>query len=82
MVGAKKIQTGFLPREDRDKLTNALERLVEAQLYVDDTPGLSLTEMRAKARRLRQSVRRPRSHRHRLPAADDRGHHGSGSEAL
>jgi replicative DNA helicase len=56
LVGAKKIQTGFLPREDRDKLTNALERLVEAQLYVDDTPGVSLTEMRAKARRLRQSA--------------------------
>jgi len=54
-VGAKKIQTGFIPREDRDKLTNALERLVEAQLYIDDTPGISLTEMRAKARRLRQS---------------------------
>jgi len=56
LVGAKKIQTGFIPREDREKLTNALERLVEAQLYVDDTPGISLTEMRAKARRLRQSA--------------------------
>jgi replicative DNA helicase len=54
-VGAKNIQTGFIPREDRDKLTNALERLVEAKLYLDDTPGISLTEMRAKARRLRQS---------------------------
>ena len=54
-VGAKNLQTGFIPREDREKLTNALERLVEAQLYVDDTPGISLTEMRAKARRLRQS---------------------------
>jgi replicative DNA helicase len=54
-VGAKKIQTGFIPREDREKLTNALERLVEAQLYIDDTPGISLSEMRAKARRLRQS---------------------------
>jgi len=57
-VGAKKIQTGFIPREDRDSLTNALERLVEAPLYIDDTPGISLTEMRAKARRLRQSAGR------------------------
>ncbi|MGD0368645.1 MAG: replicative DNA helicase [Acidobacteriaceae bacterium] len=53
-VGAKKIQTGFLPREDRDSLINALERLVEARIFIDDTPGISLTEMRAKARRLRQ----------------------------
>ena len=51
---AKKIQTGFLPREDRDSLINALERLVEARMFIDDTPGISLTEMRAKARRLRQ----------------------------
>jgi replicative DNA helicase len=55
LVDSQKIQKGFIPREDRDKLTNALERLVEAKLFVDDTPGISLTEMRAKARRLRQS---------------------------
>jgi replicative DNA helicase len=56
LVDSQKIQKGFLLREDRDKLTNALERLVEAKLFVDDTPGISLTEMRAKARRLRQSA--------------------------
>jgi len=55
LVDSQKIQKGFLLREDRDKLTNALERLVEARIFVDDTPGISLTEMRAKARRLRQS---------------------------
>jgi replicative DNA helicase len=56
IVDSVKIQKGFLLREDRDKLTSALERLVEARVYVDDTPGISLTEMRAKARRLRQSA--------------------------
>ncbi len=56
LVDSQKIQKGFLLREDRDKLTNALERLVEARIFVDDTPGISLTEMRAKARRLRQSA--------------------------
>ncbi len=55
-VDSVKIQKGFLLREDRDKLTAALERLVEARIFVDDTPGISLTEMRAKARRLRQSA--------------------------
>jgi replicative DNA helicase len=53
-VDSQKIQKGFLGREDHEKLTSALERLVEAQIYIDDTPGISLTEMRAKARRLRQ----------------------------
>ena len=56
IVDSVKIQKGFLLREDRDKLTSALERLVEARVYIDDTPGISLTEMRAKARRLRQSA--------------------------
>ena len=55
IVDSVKIQKGFLLREDRDKLTTALERLVEARIFIDDTPGISLTEMRAKARRLRQS---------------------------
>jgi replicative DNA helicase len=56
LVDSQKIQKGFLVREDREKLTNGLERLVEAQIFVDDTPGISLAEMRAKARRLRQSA--------------------------
>ena len=55
LVDSQKIQKGFLLREDQQKLTNALERLVEAKIFIDDTPGISLTEMRAKARRLRQS---------------------------
>ena len=32
----------------------ALEKLLESQMFLDDTPGITLTEMRAKARRLRQ----------------------------
>ena len=54
MVNSRKIQTGFLPREDKGKLLSALERLLESKLFVDDTPGITLAEMRAKARRLRQ----------------------------
>ena len=54
MVNSRKIQTGFLPREDKGKLLAGLERLMESKLYVDDTPGITLAEMRAKARRLRQ----------------------------
>ncbi len=54
LVDSQKIQKGFLGRDDQDKLTRALERLVEAPIYIDDTPGISLAEMRAKARRLKQ----------------------------
>jgi len=54
MVGSRKLQTGFIPREDRGKLIAALDRLMSSKMFVDDTPGITLAEMRAKARRLRQ----------------------------
>jgi replicative DNA helicase len=54
MVGSRKLQTGFIPREDKGKLIAALDRLMTSKMFVDDTPGIALAEMRAKARRLRQ----------------------------
>lgn len=54
MVGARKIQTGFIGQEERKRMMAALEKLLESQIFLDDTPGITLTEMRAKARRLRQ----------------------------
>jgi replicative DNA helicase len=54
LVNSRKIQTGFLPKEDKGKLMAALERLVESKMFIDDTPGITLAEMRAKARRLKQ----------------------------
>ena len=53
-VDQRKLQTGFLGREDQEKLRRALEDLVEAPIFIDDTAGISLAEMRAKVRRLRQ----------------------------
>jgi replicative DNA helicase len=55
-VDQRKLQTGFLGREDHDKLQNALGQLVESRMFIDDTAGISLAEMRAKARRLRQNA--------------------------
>ncbi len=52
----RKLQTGFLASEDHDKLQNALSQLVESRLFIDDTAGISLAEMRAKARRLKQNA--------------------------
>jgi replicative DNA helicase len=55
-VDQTKLQKGFLGREDHDKLQNALGQLVESRMFIDDTAGISLAEMRAKARRLRQNA--------------------------
>ena len=52
-VDSHKLQTGFASREDWMKLALALGRLVESRIFIDDTPGLSVMEMRAKARRLK-----------------------------
>ena len=54
MVSMRKIQTGFIPKQDRFKLMEALERLAESKIFIDDTPAISLSEMRAKARRLQR----------------------------
>jgi replicative DNA helicase len=54
-VDQRKLQTGFLGREDHGKLQNALGQLVEARMFIDDSAGISLAEMRAKARRLKQN---------------------------
>lgn len=55
-VDQRKLQTGFIAKEDHDKLQRALGDLVESRLFIDDTAGISLAEMRAKARRLKQTV--------------------------
>jgi replicative DNA helicase len=53
-VDSHKLRSGFLSRDDRQKLVSGLNALAEAKIFIDDTPGISLTEMRAKARRLSQ----------------------------
>jgi replicative DNA helicase len=55
MVDSHKLRTGFLSREDYTKLVHGLAALVEAPIFIDDTPGISISEMRAKCRRLQQS---------------------------
>jgi replicative DNA helicase len=55
-VDQQMLQKGFLGREDQVKLQNALGQLVESRMFIDDTAGISLAEMRAKARRLKQNA--------------------------
>jgi len=53
-VDAYKMTTGFVTREDTRKLAAALAALSQAPIFIDDSPGITLHEMRAKARRLQQ----------------------------
>jgi len=52
-VDAGKLRTGYLSRDDWPKLTQAAGTLSDLPLWLDDTPGLTLMELRAKTRRLK-----------------------------
>lgn len=56
-IDAHKLRSGFLGRNDWPKLTTAASRLSEAKIFIDDTPGMTVLEMRAKARRLKAEQR-------------------------
>jgi replicative DNA helicase len=55
IVDAHKMRTGSLWGDDMKKIVRAMEELSNALLFIDDSPGISLSEMRAKARRLKHS---------------------------
>ena len=52
-VDMSKLKVGDLSREDWDSIFVAVDRLAEAGIYIDDTPGVSISEIRSKARRLK-----------------------------
>lgn len=51
-IDAWKLKTGKLDDTDFDRISRAYGELAEAPMFIDDTPGLSLAEIRTKARRL------------------------------
>ena len=51
-VNSSKVRSGFLGERDFPQLAKAAGRLHEAPIYIDDTPAISVLELRAKARRL------------------------------
>lgn len=53
MVDQQRVRTGELLDSDWPKLTQAVAPLSEAPIYIDDTVGISLAELRSKARRLK-----------------------------
>lgn len=54
-VDAWRLKTGRLSDDDFARLSEAMGQLAEAPLYIDDTPGINIFEMRTKARRLQVS---------------------------
>ncbi|RSL28829.1 replicative DNA helicase, partial [Salibacterium salarium] len=53
-IDATRMRTGSLEEEDWEKLTMAMGSLSSAGIYIDDTPGVKVNEIRAKCRRLKQ----------------------------
>lgn len=51
-IDAWRLKTGRLDQQDFLKLSDAMGVLADSQLFIDDTPGMSIFEMRTKARRL------------------------------
>lgn len=49
----KRVRTGFISEREFERLRLAAETLSRAKIYIDETPALTVTEMKAKARRLR-----------------------------
>lgn len=52
-VDAHKVRTGYLSPSDWPRLTAAAGKLSETNIFIDDTPAISVMELRAKARRLK-----------------------------
>ncbi len=53
MVDSNKVRTGKLEEDDWSKLAESIGPLSESKIYIDDTPGISITEIRAKCRKLK-----------------------------
>lgn len=54
-IDYSKVRSGFLNRNDWPKILDAASKLSEAKIFIDDTPAISVMELRAKARRLKSS---------------------------
>ena len=54
-IEGNKLKTGKLEHNDWKRLNEAISRLSEAKMYIDDTPGMTISEIRAKCRRLASS---------------------------
>lgn len=56
-IDAERIRTGKLQQEDWPSLNKAVSMLSQAQVFIDDTPALMITDLRARARRIDKDIR-------------------------
>jgi replicative DNA helicase len=54
-IEGHKLRSGRLENNDWKRINEAISRLADTKMYVDDTPGMTISEIRAKARRLASS---------------------------
>lgn len=52
-IDAQRIRTGHMQMDDWSKLSTAMSKLAPAPIFIDDTPGISVMEVRSKARKLK-----------------------------
>jgi replicative DNA helicase len=53
-VPTRRAQAGFIGAEEKGRILSSVAQIVDTKLFIDETPGMTLAEMRAKARRLKQ----------------------------
>lgn len=69
-IDGHKMRRGQLSDDDWQELPQAADRLSRAQIYIDDTPGLSINGLRAKARRIVSRTRKGNENRIKLIIVD------------
>ncbi len=53
LINAQNLRTGNLTSDEWQKLVESIEPIANSKIYIDDTPGISATELRAKCRKLK-----------------------------
>lgn len=53
MVDSQKARTGMLEKDDWDRIAQSIPNITNSRIYIDDTPGINVMDMRAKCRRLK-----------------------------
>ena len=57
LIDNQKLSTGNVQDNEWEKIARASEVLSEAEMYIDDTPGINIMEIRSKARRVKEKTK-------------------------
>ena len=53
MIDSQKARTGMLEKDDWERIAQSIPNITNSRIYIDDTPGINVMDMRAKCRRLK-----------------------------